>query len=135
MAHFAQLNENNEVIQVIVVGNQDCRDAQGNESEEVGINFCKSLLGAHTNWKQTSYNNSIRKRYAGIGYVYNAELDAFIPPKPYPSWTLDTQEASWVPPIPKPADEGKGDPPKLYMWNEDTLGWDLFNPNATPPTV
>lgn len=126
MAHFAQLNENNEVIQVIVVGNQDCRDAQGNESEEVGINFCKSLLGAHTNWKQTSYNNSFRRRYAGIGYLYNTELDAFIPPKPYPSWTLDTQEATWVPPTPMPADAGQGDPPKQYTWNEGTLAWDEF---------
>ena len=128
MAHFAQLNENNEVIQVIVVGNQDCRDAQGNESEEVGINFCKSLLGAHTNWKQTSYNNSFRKRYAGIGYLYNAELDAFVPPKPYPSWVLDNDEANWKPPVAQPADMGMGEGQKMYTWNEETTSWDEVVP-------
>lgn len=134
MAHFAQLNENNEVIQVIVVGNNDCKDAQGNESEEVGINFCRSLLGGHTNWKQTSYNSSFRKRYAGIGYSYNAELDAFIPPKPYPSWTLDTEEANWIPPVPMPSDSGTGNPPKLYTWNEETQAWDLFVLPDPPPS-
>jgi hypothetical protein len=138
MAHFAQLNEDNVVIQVIVVGNNDIKDAQGNESEEVGINFCRSLLGAGTNWKQTSYNSSFRRRYAGIGYVYNADLDAFIPPKPYPSWTLDNDTANWIPPVPMPAD---GDPstlpegatPKLYVWNEDILNWEEFVQPIEPP--
>ena len=69
MAHFAQLDENNIVTQVIVVSNDDIKDSEGNESELTGIAFCKSLLGPTTIWKQTSYNNSIRKNYAGIGFT------------------------------------------------------------------
>ena len=78
MAHFAQLDENNVVTQVIVVSNEDTSDVNGNEVEEIGVTFCKKLLGADTNWKQTSYNNNMRVRYAGIGYTYNEELDAFV---------------------------------------------------------
>jgi hypothetical protein len=83
MAHFAQLDENNIVTQVIVVSNDDIKDSEGNESELTGIAFCKSLLGPNTIWKQTSYNNSIRKNYAGIGFTYDATRDAFIAPKPF----------------------------------------------------
>ena len=96
MAHFCQLDENNIVTQVIVVGNDDCTDANGNEVESIGVAFCQKLLGAETNWKQTSYNNSTRVRYAGIGYSYNAELDAFISPKPFASWVLNEETADWV---------------------------------------
>jgi hypothetical protein len=74
MAHFAQLDENNVVTQVIVVSNDDIKDNTGTEVESIGVAFCQKLLGADTNWKQTSYNNNIRVRYAGIGYSYNAEL-------------------------------------------------------------
>lgn len=97
MAHFAQLDENNTVIQVIVVSNDIIKDANGNEVEELGISFCKKLLGENTNWKQTSYNNNFRVRYAGIGYTYNETLDAFIPPKPFNSWVLDEDIADWQP--------------------------------------
>ena len=85
MAHFAQLDENNIVTQVIVVGNSDIADVNGVESENVGVAFCQSLLGAETNWKQTSYNGNMRVCYAGIGYSYNASLDAFVPPQPFAS--------------------------------------------------
>ena len=86
MAHFAQLDENNIVLQVIVVNNNDTSTEDGVENENIGIAFCRSLLGEDTNWKQTSYNNTFRKNYAGIGYRYDEIYDAFEPPKPYPSW-------------------------------------------------
>lgn len=122
MAHFAQLDENNVVTQVIVVSNNELLDASGVEREEMGIGFCQRLFGG--NWKQTSYNHNFRKRYAGIGYTYNAELDAFVPPKPFASWVLDTEEATWKAPVDMPADAGQGNPPKLYTWNEETTSWD-----------
>lgn len=119
MAHFAKLNSDNIVERVIVVGNQDCLDENGNESEEVGIAFCKQLLGSDTRWVQTSYNNNIRVRYAGRGMTYDETLDAFIPPKPYPSWVLDETTVDWEPPIPYP-DDGQ-----YYEWNEETISWEL----------
>ena len=98
MAHFAKLDENNVVTQVIVVDNKDITDPHtGQEDEILGIAFCKKLLGG--NWKQTSYNNNTRVRYAGIGYSYNAALDAFVPPQPHASWTLDNDTADWVSPL------------------------------------
>ena len=78
MAHFAEIGEDNIVLRVIVVSNDDCKDADGNESEAVGAEFCRNLLGG--TWKQTSYNGTIRARYAGTGYTYNSSLDAFIAP-------------------------------------------------------
>lgn len=93
MAHFAQLNDENLVTQVIVVANQDTADKDGVENEAIGIEFCKNLLGGR--WVQTSYNANIRKNYAGIGYKYDAELDAFIPPQPGPDWVLNTTTCAW----------------------------------------
>ena len=98
MAHFAQLDENNVVTQVIVVGNKDCADANGVEKESIGIAFCERLFGG--NWKQTSYNGNIRKNYAGIGYTYDAARDAFIPPQPGAEWTLDEDTCQWENPNP-----------------------------------
>jgi hypothetical protein len=114
MAHFAELDQNNVVLRVIVVHNNDCLDANGNESEAVGVGFCTKLFGG--NWKQTSYNGNIRKNYAGIGYTYRADIDAFVAPQPYPSWTLDVN-AKWQPPVPHPTDG------KMYSWDEATLSW------------
>jgi hypothetical protein len=91
MAHFAQLDENNVVTQVIVVSNADTADANGVEKEHIGAAFCEKLLGG--TWKQTSYNGNLRKNYAGIGYTYNADIDAFVPPKPYASWVLNEETA------------------------------------------
>jgi len=123
MAHFAQLDENNVVQQVIVVSNNELLDANGVEREEMGVGFCQRLFGG--TWKQTSYNNNFRVRYAGIGYTYDSVRDAFIPPKPYPSWVLDEATVNWKAPVDIPADSGQGDPPKLYNWNEDTTSWVL----------
>lgn len=118
MAHFAELDENNVVLRVIVVHNNDCLDANGNESEAVGIGFCSKLFGG--NWKQTSYHGNIRKNYAGVGYTYRADIDAFVPPQPYPSWTLNTNTAQWEAPVPYPTDG------KRYTWDETTLSWVVF---------
>ena len=131
MAHYAQLDENNIVTQVIVVSNDDCADENGNEVEEIGIAFCKKLLGEDTNWKQTSYNNNIRVRYAGIGYSYNEELDAFVTPQPFESWVFDTEIVDWVSPIgpaPELTDE-EIEEYSCYVWNEENGEWDLKTPN------
>jgi len=116
MAHFAKLDENNIVTQVIVVHNNDCQ-VDGIESEDAGVSFCKSLFGENTIWKQTSYNGNIRKNYAGIGYTYDNGLDAFIPPKPFASWTLNEQTCFWDAPTPMPVDD------KMYQWDEATQSW------------
>ena len=115
MAHFAQLDSNNVVTQVIVVGNKDTADANGVEKEHIGAAFCERLFGG--TWKQTSYNGSIRKNYAGIGYTYNVSLDAFVPPKPYASWVLNNDTAQWDAPTPMPTDD------KKYSWDEATTSW------------
>ena len=115
MAHFAQLNDENLVTQVIVVANQDTADKDGIENEAIGIEFCTNLLGGR--WVQTSYNANIRKNYAGIGYKYDATLDAFIPPQPFESWTLNEETAQWEAPTPY-LDDGK-----RYSWDEATTSW------------
>ena len=122
MAHFAQLDENNVVINVIVVHNNDCLDENGNESEQVGINFCKSLLGANTRWIQTSYNGNVRYRYAGVSYTYDPELDIFIHPAPYPSWEYSTIIHEWEAPVAMPMDVPVG---HHCVWNEENLQWDV----------
>tara|TARA_B100000085_G_C18515419_1_gene501455 strand:- start:855 stop:1259 length:405 start_codon:yes stop_codon:yes gene_type:complete len=132
MAHFAQLDKDNNVLQVIVISNDDITDSEGNEVESLGIPICQRLFGQDTIWKQTSYNGTFRKRYAGQGYYYDEELDAFIE-KMYPSWVLDKEIAAYVSPI--------GPPPELtpaekyaeyvYEWDEklhqadNTRGWVL----------
>ena len=121
MAHFAKLDENNVVTEVHVVANKDTSDANGVEKEYIGQAFLEKLFGG--NWKQTSYNGNIRKNYAGIGYTYNADIDAFVPPKPYASWTLNNETAQWEAPTPMPADAGTGEPPKMYSWDEATTSW------------
>lgn len=118
MAHFAELDENNVVTRVIVVGNKDTSDANGVEKEYIGKAFCERLYGG--NWVQTSYNGNIRKNYAGIGYTYNSDIDAFVPPKPYASWVLNNDTAKWEAPTPMP-DDGQ-----LYSWDEDTTSWELI---------
>jgi len=132
MAHFAALDENNVVTQVIVVANEDTSDANGVEAEEIGVAFCKKLLGADTNWKQTSYNNNFRVRYAGIGYSYNGTLNAFVPPKPFESWVLKTETADWESPVgPAPTlTKAQTKARSYYRWNEEDGKWDLETPPA-----
>lgn len=115
MAHFAQLNEDNIVTQVIVVHNNELLDENGVEQESKGQQFCTNLLGG--NWIQTSYNATFRKNYAGIGFVYDIVRDAFIPPKPYPSWVINEDTCQWETPVAYPTDG------KLYSWDEENTDW------------
>ena len=119
MAHFAELDENNTVLQVIVVHNNELLDGEI-ESEAKGVEFCSTLFG-HTNWVQTSYNNSMRKQFAAAGYTYDSDSDVFVAPQPYPSWSLD-DNFDWQAPTPMPEDDN------LYNWNEETQDWDLVEP-------
>ena len=113
MAHFAQL-DGDTVMQVIVVANEELME-NGAESEAKGIAFCQSLFGGE--WRQTSYNANFRKNYAGIGFTYDAQRDAFIPQKPYPSWILNENTCLWDAPTPMPTDD------KRYSWDEATTSW------------
>jgi len=117
MASFAQLNESYLVTEVIVINNETIDNLPFPESEPVGVAFCQSLFGSTTVWKQTSYNASFRKNYAGVGYNYDPVLDAFISPQPYPSWLLNTTICQWEAPVPYPNDG------KRYKWDEATLSW------------
>tara|TARA_B100001559_G_scaffold313092_2_gene311671 strand:+ start:1851 stop:2297 length:447 start_codon:yes stop_codon:yes gene_type:complete len=148
MAHFAKLDANNVVTQVIVVSNDDTSDSNGTEVESIGVAFCQKLLGATTNWKQTSYNSKIRGNYAGIGMTYMSNVatlgvgstDIFIDPQPHASWSIDATTPVWKSPV--------GDMPGIttaqrdagqyYTWDESayqgdtndpkTLGWTLVTP-------
>ena len=121
MAHFAEIDSNNVVLRVIVVDNRDTSTPDGTEVESIGVAFCQRLFGG--NWLKTSYNGNIRKNYAGIGYTYNAGLNAFVPPKPFASWILNNDTALWDAPTPMPSDAGTGEPPKRYTWDEATTSW------------
>jgi len=116
MAHFAKLDKNNVVLEVNVVNNNDLLQ-DGIESEARGIQFLIDWSGGYTNWKQTSYNNRIRKNYAGIGYTYDPTRDAFIPPKPFSSWVLNEDTCLWNAPVPMPTDGQR------YYWDEATTSW------------
>ena len=115
MAHFAQIDENSIVQQVIVIANEDCDGGVFPESESPGQEFI-SNLGLQGNWKQTSYNSNFRKQYAGIGYSYYEDGDVFITPKPFPSWKLD-ENFDWEAPVPMPT-EGS------WTWNEELGDWE-----------
>jgi hypothetical protein len=123
MSHFAKLDENNKVVEVIVVNNEVITDENGNENEQLGIDFCVQLFGNDTKWVQTSYNGTFRKRYPAFGDTYNEELDAFIIPKPYSSWILNSDTCDWEAPIPKP--EVSQD--QISVWNESNIEWKIIN--------
>ena len=117
MGNFAKLDDQNNVTSVIVVNNETLDNLPFPESEPVGVAFLTDWSGGYTNWKQTSYNANFRKNYAGAGYTYDAVFDAFIAPKPFPSWLLNTTTCQWEAPIPYPTDG------KNYYWNEETQQW------------
>jgi len=117
MAHFAKLDETNNVIGVHVLNNEVIIDADGNEQEQVGIAFLTQLNGGVGWYKQTSYNGTFRKNYAGVGFTYDSVRDAFIAPKPFPSWTLNEDTCQWEAPVAYP-DDGKH-----YVWDEATTNW------------
>ena len=123
MAHFAELNNDNIVLRVIVVGNEDITDENGTEQESLGISFCKNLFGNDTIWVQTSYNNNFRKQYTGRSMTYDADKDKFIAQQPYHSWSLDEND-DWQPPVPYPSiPEGADPADHPYGWDEDNQKW------------
>ena len=141
MAHFAKLDSNNHVTQVIVIDDLDIKDAAGVEQESLGVTFCQNHCGDGSSvWKQTSYNKNIRGHYAGIGMTYMsgvrtlgvASTDIFISPQPYPSWSIGINTANWYPPDPPgsiPAlTDSEFDAGKMYIWNES-------NYNSNPSTA
>jgi len=129
MAHFVEIDADNTVIRGLVVDDNDTKNENGDEDESVGAKYLSDGFGG--TWKRTSYNTRsgvhtvggtpYRKNYAGIGYTYDDTRDAFIPPKPYTSWTLNEDTCQWDAPTAMP-DDGK-----FYHWNEDTTSWDEFN--------
>jgi len=114
MAHFAKLGKGNIVEKVEVVSNDIAT------TEQAGADFLNNLYKTRDVWKQTSYNNNIKKNYAGIGYKYNQTRDAFIPPKPYNSWILNEDTCRWEAPVAKP-DDGQN-----YKWNETIKNWEII---------
>ena len=129
MASFAKIGLNGKVIEVLSVNNEVLKDSNGIEQESIGIDFLTKLTGWAI-WKQTSYNTyggvhklggtPLRKNHAGIGYTYDEDRDAFIPPKPFKSWILNESTCLWESPIPYPQDNNK------YNWNEQNQSWDLI---------
>lgn len=129
MAHFAKIDENNIVTEVLAVANEDLLDGNGVESEATGVAFLEALLGdpSPSVWKQTSYNGTFRGTYASNGGTYDADLDKFIPEAPYDSWIFSTEENVWEAPVVKPVvelDEFEV-PVADVSWNEDTVSWEV----------
>ena len=128
MASFAKIGLNSKVIQVVSVHNNELLDSNGVEQENIGINFLTTLTGWSI-WKQTSYNTyagehklggtPLRKNHASIGMTYDEDRDAFIPKKPFNSWTLNETTCRWDPPVAYPTDGQR------YEWNEENQQWDL----------
>ena len=127
MAHFAKINTDNIVVDVVVVKDSEIL-IDGSENEQKGIDFLNSLFNTNYNWKKTSYNTysgvhindgtPFRKNFAGIGFTYDSGRDAFISPKPFNSWSLNETTCQWQAPVAYPDDN------KKYRWNEDTTSWD-----------
>ena len=121
MAHFAQLS--GSIVQQVIVVNNDVITSGSQEVEQLGIDFCKSIVGSDTEWKQTSYNNQFRGNFAGTGFTYDSTLDAFLPPKPYNSWILDTGSFNWDAPVSYPTGDITGSYTGSYKWSESDLNW------------
>jgi hypothetical protein len=119
MAHFAKIGLNGKVIEVQSIVNEVLHDSNGVEQESIGIDFLTKLTGWAI-WKQTSYNNNIRKNFASKGFTYDETRDAFIPPKPFNSWILNEDTCLWNAPVAIPQDDN------IYTWNEQTLSWDIL---------
>lgn len=123
MAHFVNLNSENIVVDSIVISNLDAGEPNFSfpATDVIGQHFIVNVLNKPGNWKQTSYNEKFRKRYAGFGYTYDADNDVFIAPKPFSSWILN-EDFDWEPPIPQPDTEN------VWLWNEEDQKWDEFIP-------
>lgn len=130
MAHFAQIDpKSNLVINVLVVSDEDCTDASGAETEAQGIAYLRTIFGSNTHWLKTSINNSIRTRFASIGYSYRADDDAFVRPCPYPSWSYNPDTKDWMAPVRYPSDgkNAQGKLIKRYNWDEEAQNWVYVN--------
>ena len=125
MAHFAELDQNNIVLRVIVVANEALEYKEFPDSESHAMEYLHQWFGSNTVWKQTSYNNRFRGNFAGIGMKYYTEYDLFMPSSPYPSWIINPTSANWESPVAKPDC-------KQYKWNEETVGWDYVPPKPQP---
>jgi hypothetical protein len=123
MAHFAELDNNNIVLRVVVINNDQILDSDGNESESVGQGFCHNLYGGR--WIQTSYNNKVRKYYASPGMSYREDLDVFVLPQPYPSWIYNDEIKDWEAPVPRPQDG------LMYEWDESIGDWNALTFEVT----
>ena len=123
MAYFAKLGTGNIVEKVISINNTVITDANGVEQEKLGVDFINKLYNTRDVWKQTSYNNNIRKNYAGIGYTYDQQRDAFIAPKPYNSWILNEQTCRWEAPVAMPIKQLEEN--QYYSWNESIINWEI----------
>ena len=117
MAHFAKLGTGNIILKVEVVSNDIAT------TEQAGVDFLNNLYGSRDVWVQTSYNNNIRKNFAGIGYSYDQTRDAFIPPKPFNSWILNETTCRWEAPVAMPTTELEDN--QNYSWNESILNWEI----------
>jgi hypothetical protein len=122
MAHFAKIGLNGKVIEVLSVCNNELLDSNAVEQEVNGIDFLTKLTG-YPVWKQTSYNRNFRKNYAGIGYTYDEDRDAFIPKKPFNSWILNENTCLWEAPIAKPIEQLENN--EYYFWNESIINWEI----------
>ena len=125
MAHFAKLGTGNIVENVISINNAVITDVNGVEQEQLGNDFINKLYNTRDVWKQTSYNNNFRKNFAGIGFQYDQARDAFIPPKPFNSWTLNEDTCRWEAPVAMPTTTLEDN--QYYSWNEATISWDIVN--------
>ena len=123
MAYFAKLGTGNIVENVISINNTVITDANGIEQEQLGVDFINKLYNTRDVWKQTSYNNNFRKNYAGIGFQYDQQRDAFIPPKPFDSWILKEDTCRWIAPVAMPTTELEDN--KYYSWNESIINWEV----------
>ena len=123
MAYFAKLGIGNIVEKIISISNSIITDNNGIEQEQLGIDFINKLYNTRDAWKQTSYNNNIRKNYAGIGYNYDQVRDAFIPPKPFNSWILNEDTCIWNAPVAMPTTELEEN--QYYSWNESIINWEI----------
>ena len=131
--HFAELNENNEVIYVAYMDNEIITDENGNEVEELGIQHLHTHHGAERKWVRTSYRGNFRNKYAGLGDTYREDLDMFISPSPYPSWILNETTGQWEAPVTQPElTQEQIDGGYYYTWDEEayntdnTTGWTLI---------
>jgi hypothetical protein len=123
MAYFAKLGVGNIVEQIISINNAVITDTNGVEQEQLGVDFINKLYNTRDVWKQTSYNNNIRKNYAGIGYHYDQARDAFIAPKPFNSWILNEDTCDWEAPVAVPTAQLEEN--QYYSWNESIINWEV----------